>query len=135
MPLKIIQHNARKSRTATLEMLEFMYTNNIDMALVQEPYVYKQAKNKFSIPDLRNWTRIVDTKTKFLSCIIIKSHLNSKILHLRNVSTEHVTPLRFLLPQYIPGHFFNSEHSPNLFPMFNFKKHRSMHSELLCNQL
>jgi hypothetical protein len=91
MPLKIIQNNARKSRTATLEMLEFMYTNNIDMALVQEPYVYKQAKNKFSIPNLRNWTRIVDTKTKFLSCIIIKSHLNSKILHLRNVSTEHVT--------------------------------------------
>jgi hypothetical protein len=25
----------------------------------------------------------------------------------------------------IPGHFFNSEHSPYLFPMFNFKKHRS----------
>jgi hypothetical protein len=68
-----------------------MYTNNIDMALVQEPYVYKHAKNKFSIPDLRNWTRIVDTKTKFLSYIIIKSHLNSKILHLRNVSKEHVT--------------------------------------------
>jgi hypothetical protein len=35
----------------------------------------------------------------------------------------------------IPGHFFNSEHSPYLFPMFNSKKHRSMHCELLCNQL
>jgi hypothetical protein len=35
----------------------------------------------------------------------------------------------------IPGHFFNSEHSPYLFPMFNFKKHRSMHCELLSNQL
>jgi hypothetical protein len=35
----------------------------------------------------------------------------------------------------IPGHFFNSEHSPYLFSMFNFKKHRSMHCELLCNQL
>jgi hypothetical protein len=36
---------------------------------------------------------------------------------------------------YIPGDFFNSEHNPYLFPMFNFKKHRSMHCELLCNQL
>jgi hypothetical protein len=35
----------------------------------------------------------------------------------------------------IPGHFLNSEHTPCLFPMFNFKKHRSMHCELLCNQL
>jgi hypothetical protein len=35
----------------------------------------------------------------------------------------------------IPGHFFNSEHSPYLFPMFNFKKHRSMRCELLWNQL
>jgi hypothetical protein len=35
----------------------------------------------------------------------------------------------------LPGHFFNSEHSPYLFPMFNFKNHRSMHCELLCNQL
>jgi hypothetical protein len=35
----------------------------------------------------------------------------------------------------IPGHFFNSEHRPYLFPMFNFKKHRSMLCELLCNQL
>jgi hypothetical protein len=25
----------------------------------------------------------------------------------------------------IPGHFFNSEHSPYLFPLFNLKKHRS----------
>jgi hypothetical protein len=33
------------------------------------------------------------------------------------------------------GNFFNSEHSPYLFPMFNFKKHRSMHCELLCNKL
>jgi hypothetical protein len=24
---------------------------------------------------------------------------------------------------YIPGHFFNIEHSPYLFPMFSFKKH------------
>jgi hypothetical protein len=38
-------------------------------------------------------------------------------------------------PTSIPGHFFNSEHSPYLFPMFNFKNHRSMHCELLCNQL
>jgi hypothetical protein len=30
----------------------------------------------------------------------------------------------------IPGHFFNTEHSPYLFPMFSFKKHRSMH---VCN--
>jgi hypothetical protein len=35
----------------------------------------------------------------------------------------------------VPGHFFNSEHSPYLFPMFNFKKHKSMNCELLCNQL
>jgi hypothetical protein len=35
---------------------------------------------------------------------------------------------------HIPGHFFNSEHSPYLFPLFSFKKHRSMHCELLCNQ-
>jgi hypothetical protein len=28
---------------------------------------------------------------------------------------------------HIPGHFFNIEHSPYLFPMFSFKKHRSMH--------
>jgi hypothetical protein len=32
----------------------------------------------------------------------------------------------------IPGHFFNIEHSPYLFPMFNFKKHRSMH---VCNHV
>jgi hypothetical protein len=91
MSLKIIQHNTNKSRTATLEMLEYMNTNNIDMALVQEPYVCKQAKYKFSIPDLRNWTLIADIRTKFLSCIIIKSHLNSEMLHLRNMSSEHVT--------------------------------------------
>jgi hypothetical protein len=36
---------------------------------------------------------------------------------------------------FIPGPFFNSEHNPYLFLMFNFKKHRSMHCELLCNQL
>jgi hypothetical protein len=30
----------------------------------------------------------------------------------------------------IPGHFFNIEHSPYLFPMFSFKKHRSMY---VCN--
>jgi hypothetical protein len=35
----------------------------------------------------------------------------------------------------IPGHFFNSEHSPHILPTFNPKKHRSMHCELLCNQL
>jgi hypothetical protein len=39
------------------------------------------------------------------------------------------------IKNYLPGHFFNSEHSPYLFLMFNFKKHRSMHCELLCNQL
>jgi hypothetical protein len=43
--------------------------------------------------------------------------------------------LFFFFDNSIPGHFFNSEHSPYLFPMFNFKKHRSMHCELLCNQL
>jgi hypothetical protein len=32
----------------------------------------------------------------------------------------------------IPGHFFNIEHSPYLFPMFSFKKHRSMH---VCNHV
>jgi hypothetical protein len=31
---------------------------------------------------------------------------------------------------FIPGHFFNIEHSLYLFPMFSFKKHRSMH---VCN--
>jgi hypothetical protein len=33
---------------------------------------------------------------------------------------------------FIPGHFFNIEHSPYLFPMFSFKKHRSMH---VCNHV
>jgi hypothetical protein len=32
----------------------------------------------------------------------------------------------------IPGHFFNIEHSPYLFPMFSFKKHRLMH---VCNHV
>jgi hypothetical protein len=32
----------------------------------------------------------------------------------------------------IPGHFFNTEHSPYLLPMFSPKKHRSMH---LCNHV
>jgi hypothetical protein len=32
----------------------------------------------------------------------------------------------------IPGHFFNIEHSPYLFPMFSFKKHRSKH---VCNHV
>jgi hypothetical protein len=31
--------------------------------------------------------------------------------------------------------FFNSERGPYLFPVFSFGKHRSMHCELLCNQL
>jgi hypothetical protein len=35
-------------------------------------------------------------------------------------------------PFFIPGHFFNIEHSPYLFPMFSFKKHRSMH---VCNHV
>jgi hypothetical protein len=38
----------------------------------------------------------------------------------------------FCIIANIPGHFFNSEHSPHLFPMFSFKKHRSMH---VCNHV
>jgi hypothetical protein len=38
----------------------------------------------------------------------------------------------YLQVNIIPGHFFNIEHSPYLFPMFSFKKHRSMH---LCNHV
>jgi hypothetical protein len=37
-------------------------------------------------------------------------------------------PIHYILP----GHFFNIEHSPYLFPMFSFKKHRSMH---VCNHV
>jgi hypothetical protein len=37
-------------------------------------------------------------------------------------------PIHYILP----GHFFNIEHSPYLFHMFSFKKHRLMH---VCNHV
>jgi hypothetical protein len=46
--------------------------------------------------------------------------------------SETSSEKRFLVCTYIPGHFFNIEHSPYLFPMFSFKKHRSMH---VCNHV
>jgi hypothetical protein len=56
------------------------------------------------------------------------------IVDMFSQATKYVYMEWLYLP-LIPGHFFNSEHSPYLFLMFNFKKHRSMHCELLCNQL
>jgi integrase len=49
--------------------------------------------------------------------------------------TKNDKPRSFVVTDnfyHIPGHFFNSEHSPYLFPMFSFKKHRSMH---VCNHV
>jgi hypothetical protein len=85
MSLQIIQHNARNLRTVTLELINYITTNNIDIALLQEPYAYKQPTGKFSIPGLNNLTLIADTDNKFLSCIIMQNKLNNKALHLRNV--------------------------------------------------
>jgi hypothetical protein len=74
------------------------------------------------------------TKTAFLFVFVgtkVKKHL---VLFIFN-ELPQLCALKCVCLCSIPGHFFNSEHSLYLFPMFNFKKHRSMHCELLCNQL
>jgi hypothetical protein len=56
----------------------------------------------------------------------------------RRYSSRSVVEFPFLIANltflglFIPGYFFNSEHSPYLFHMFSFKKHRSMH---VCNHV
>jgi hypothetical protein len=49
--------------------------------------------------------------------------------------SKHKSCIKFIYLndfQYIPGHFFGIERGPYLFPMFSFRKHRSMH---VCNHV
>jgi hypothetical protein len=60
----------------------------------------------------KNWKLRVDF---FKSMICLSFTVNSNVINI-----------------CIPGHFFNIEHSPYLFPMFSFKKYGSMH---VCNHV
>jgi hypothetical protein len=60
-------------------------------------------------------------------------HSRFKMAHAcQKRSNLHTNSSNKLLLNCIPGHFFNIEHSPYLFPMFSFKKHRSMN---VCNHV
>jgi hypothetical protein len=84
--INVAQINLQNSRAATNELVGQMLTNNISLALVQEPYVCKVA-NAYKIPGLNGIQCMARKESKFLS----------RILYNR----DHIRPL--FVPQLSTG--------------------------------
>lgn len=70
--LKFIQANVQFSRTATIETLQYIAGKNIDIAIIQEPYCYKN-NNKYIIPSIGQMKLCAINNERFHACIIVNN--------------------------------------------------------------
>lgn len=98
--LKFIQANLQFSKLATQETLNYISANNIDIALLQEPYCYNNGR-KFQIPSSSHLRVISKSPDRFYSCIIINNkHL--QVLHHDHISTYYLTVISLSLGPGFP---------------------------------
>lgn len=82
--IKVIQVNLRSSWSVTLELIEYIRRNDIDIALLQEPYS-KIATQKSHFTEYQ----LVAHKSLVKACILVKNNLD--ILCDQNIQLEHHT--------------------------------------------
>jgi hypothetical protein len=106
--INVAQINLQKSRAATSELVGQMLTNNISLALVQEPYVCKVA-NAYKIPGLNGIQCMARKESKFLSAILYnRDHIRP--LFVPQLSTGNIVVISarirttqvFLVSVYLP---------------------------------
>lgn len=72
--LSVIQANVQFSRTATIETLQYIAGKNIDIAIIQEPYCYKNKNNdKYVVPAIGRMKLCAVNNERFYACIIVNN--------------------------------------------------------------
>jgi hypothetical protein len=102
------------------------WLSNVRMSADTFKYLCNRLKPHLCAQD--NWVRQLLTVEKKVAIALYKL---ASCAEYRIVANQFGTN-KCVVHKCIPGHFFNIEHSPYLFPMFSFKKHRSMH---VCNHV
>lgn len=86
---KAIQLNLMKSKTATNELIGQMLINQIDVALIQEPYCYKTSTG-YKVPSAPGLKTISIGSGKILACIIVNEQLVKNTMIVPQLSNSNM---------------------------------------------
>lgn len=91
--MKVIQVNLKHSRCASDNLMIFLSEEDIDIALIQEPWVNASKIRGLNHRDYNLYYKhVVDDKGKPRSCILMKKHLNALLC--TNFSYEDITVIK-----------------------------------------